>query len=636
MKRQLLAALAGCLVLPLAGWAQSDGSTIPNAPLYPTARPVRAPAITPARPAPTTGLQTPRPASPYNLQTIRPITPTPVQVPEPEYPTQKVGSNPVLLPTDLVPESTSTNPEPGTPQWSAAPAASFGQPIPQSSTSFKNPTEVVLPQTTLTETPPTPRMVLGSPVYTEPAPPSSTPPLPTYSAEPRGRTPRMTGTPTGPQMSTSPGTPAMAPATPSAVTPVPSAPTYQSMPAYPQAPNGAGGTLAEQIIRNPAGSCANGQCATPTAVCTTCQPCGPYGRVWVSAEYLYWQAKGANAPPLVTMSPAGTPVSQAGVLGTPGVSILSGGNSINNDWRSGFRVRGGLWLNDDQTLGLDGGGFWLGRNHERMSFGGDGSPIVSRPFFNPLNMAQASELVSFPGIVSGTTTVDSTSSIYGGDANIRKNLACGPCSRLDVLFGYRYLRMTDRVSITENLIATDPTNARAPIGTQISVMDTFDSSNTFNGGQIGLSGERRFGRLYLGGTVKVALGNTHSVVNINGATRITTPAPNSTTTSLVGGLLAQPSNIGSYATDRFSVVPEVGLNLGVQLTQNLRLFGGYSFLYWNNVSRAAEQIDYQVNPSQIPRQVPPSALQGTPRPLFPNRENDYWLHGLNVGLELRF
>ena len=128
MKRQLLAALAGCLALPALGWAQSDGSTIPNAPLYPTARPTRPATLAPARPV-----------SPYNTQ---PAQPLPAAPPAIVYPSQQA---PTLLPVDLAPQASS---------------ASFGEP--RSSISYK--VEPVL-QAPTPEIPvgPTPNPVIGAP-----------------------------------------------------------------------------------------------------------------------------------------------------------------------------------------------------------------------------------------------------------------------------------------------------------------------------------------------------------------------------------------------------------------------------------------------------------------------------------------
>src|SRR5262249_13371755 len=66
--------------------------------------------------------------------------------------------------------------------------------------------------------------------------------------------------------------------------------------------------------------------------------CGPPGRVWVRGEYLLWWTKSSPLPPLVTTSPIGTPVGEAGVLGQFGTSILFGGESVSDNPRSGGRV----------------------------------------------------------------------------------------------------------------------------------------------------------------------------------------------------------------------------------------------------------------------------------------------------------
>ena len=100
-----------------------------------------------------------------------------------------------------------------------------------------------------------------------------------------------------------------------------------------------------------------------------------------------------------------------------------------------------------------------------------------------------------------------------------------------------------------------------------------------------------------------------------------------------GGLLALPSNIGSYTANRFSVIPEVQANLGYQITENIRVFGGYSFLYWANVARSGGQIDLNVNPTLLPNNGPPS---GANRPAFQLHDTNFWAHGFNIGLEMRW
>jgi hypothetical protein len=88
---------------------------------------------------------------------------------------------------------------------------------------------------------------------------------------------------------------------------------------------------------------------------------------------------------------------------------------------------------------------------------------------------------------------------------------------------------------------------------------------------------------------KVALGNTHADVTIDGSTTVTDVAGNVVTTA--EGLLARSTNIGRFEDDQFAVVPEVGITLGYALTCRLYATLGYRFIYWSEVLRAGEQID---------------------------------------------
>ena len=78
-----------------------------------------------------------------------------------------------------------------------------------------------------------------------------------------------------------------------------------------------------------------------------------------------------------------------------------------------------------------------------------------------------------------------------------------------------------------------------------------------------------------------------------------------------------PTNIGEFNRNVFSVVPEVGRNVGYQLTDHIRTFVGYNFLYWSNVIRPGDQIDRVIDINNIPRFV--NVLPGTIPAVFPPR-----------------
>ena len=209
----------------------------------------------------------------------------------------------------------------------------------------------------------------------------------------------------------------------------------------------------------------------------------------------------------------------------------------------------------------------------------------------------------FPGVVNGFIGVHTSTDLYGFDANFRKNLICSCDYRVDGLVGYRYLNLQDDVTINENLTVLSADNPAIPQGTTFALQDRFKTINDFNGGQIGLAGETWSGRWYLSGRNLIALGNTHTETTISGVTVATTPG--GTPIVNAGGLLTQPTNIGTYNNDKFSVVYEAQTSLGYQVTDGIRAFVSYSFLYWTDVARAGDQIDFVVNSSQIP----PGALR---------------------------
>lgn len=420
-----------------------------------------------------------------------------------------------------------------------------------------------------------------------------------------------------------PATPAgpTTPTQPSATSPVP-----PSALGYPSA-GGLGGAC------GPDGTCAP---ACPT-ICDCL--CGPPGRFWVSAEYLLWRAKGQNIPPLITSAPPGTSRDTAGVLGAPTTSVLYGGGSdYNNNFRSGFRLNAGAWLDECQRCGIEGNFFFLGRSRDNYTAGSDGSQIITRPFFNVLQNRQDAELVSFspdtqlvssPGVLAGSVSVQNTSQLIGGGVNFLQNICCDPCGRLDLLLGYRHINLRDEVTINENLTALPGSNV--PAGTRFLIQDRFRTSNDFDGGVIGFNYERRFSHYFIGIRPTVALGNTHTVVTIDGSTQII--APNGTSQTFPGGLLTQPTNIGRYSSNTFSVVPEITVRAGVQLTDHLRAFVSYNYLYWSQVARAGDQIDLRVNTNQI---APPTALNGPANPAFELRRTGYYVQGIGFGAEYRW
>jgi hypothetical protein len=165
------------------------------------------------------------------------------------------------------------------------------------------------------------------------------------------------------------------------------------------------------------------------------------------------------------------------------------------------------------------------------------------------------------------------------------------------------------------------------------VQDKFATQNYFNGGQIGGTFERRWGRFDLDARASIAFGVTEQELNISGFQNVTLPGQ--ATQTFKGGLLAVGPNLGDFYQNRFSVAPEVTLNAGYWLLPNLKVHLGYNFLYWTNVIRPGEQIDRVVNLSYVPN-GPTVGSSSLVRPEALFQQSNMLVHGVQFGIEWRW
>ncbi|HZU36528.1 MAG TPA: BBP7 family outer membrane beta-barrel protein [Gemmataceae bacterium] len=353
-------------------------------------------------------------------------------------------------------------------------------------------------------------------------------------------------------------------------------------------------------------------------------------RFWLNSEYLLWWVRGQNLPPLVTTSPAGTPQALAGLLGQPTTTVLYGNSRVNDDSRSGFRFTVGSWLDCDHHWAIGAEYFMLENEATHFHADSTGTPILARPFFDVLAGAPARELIAFPGVASGNVNVGTSMQLLGAGVFLEGNLCCGCGYRVDGIVGYRYLQLKEGLGIDENVTSTAVGFNVPPVGTTFNVLDQFNTENEFNGVDLGLLSHWERGRLSLNLLTKVALGDTEREVNINGRTIIAVPGVPPQTFS--GGLLALGTNIGNHRSNTFSVVPELRIDVGYQITEHLRAFIGYDFLYWTDVARPGDQVNLNINTNNIPPVIP----GGPAQPAFQLHESSFWAQGINFGLGIRF
>lgn len=378
----------------------------------------------------------------------------------------------------------------------------------------------------------------------------------------------------------------------------------------------------EGFTWEPACGCAN--CVSPTATSRGRgrAPCG--GLVWSGrAEYLLWWMRGMSAPPLATTGPDGAVQAAAGVL--PAATTLFGDDELNDDVQSGGRFTISRRINDIRSWDFT----YLFLDEASQSFSGGAADftILARPFFNVELDREDSRLIVFSGLVTGDYNIDVATKFQSAEAVLRKTMQRDGRTDVDLTFGYRFADLDEELTMVE---ATESLSGPT-LGSNINLLDQFETSSQFHGGQIGLRMHkcpcRRWSLEVLG---KAALGGTRGRADISGSTTTTTATGDVST--VAGGLLTQESNIGSFTDDETSWIGEFGVTLRRRMACGWTASVGYSVLYWSDVMRAGSLVDRNVNPTQIP----PGTLDGEARPAPQVAFDGFWAQGIHLGLEHLF
>jgi hypothetical protein len=357
-------------------------------------------------------------------------------------------------------------------------------------------------------------------------------------------------------------------------------------------------------------------------------------RLWANADYMVTFMRGFNLPPLVTTSPPGTPSTSAGILGQSTTTILfGGGDRVTGDARPGFRLNFGVWFNPEQSLGIEAG--FLMTASEAAIFSGavtDGSAILARPFTNANFQTPQAVLVAFPGSTNGSIDIRANSNhVYGAYLDLAEKSYDDNGIRMYSLVGYRFYRYDESLRMQQNIIVTgDPLFVP---GTTVFTNDNFSTRNQFHGIDLGIRSQFDItSNLSLEVVAKVAVGEMHRDIDIGGNQTSTVPGASPVTRP--GGFFALSSNSGSFAESDWRAIPEVGATLGWKIRPNIALRVGYSFIYFNAIARAADQLDTTVNPQLAPGVGVP--VTGPQRPAFNLIRSDMWLQSLNFGLEFTY
>lgn len=379
-----------------------------------------------------------------------------------------------------------------------------------------------------------------------------------------------------------------------------------------------------------------------------CCPVNPScDRFWFRSDYLlWWVKKGPLATPLVTYG-SDRDFPFQGALGQPGTAVAYGGSGLNFGTFSGYRLSSGLALTADGGLAVQGSWMQLEKRSVRFNAASDagGNPVIARPILNAVNGQENSELDSSAATgIAGGIGVASSSRLQGWDLNLA---ASGPGNAgwlVQGLVGFRALDLTEAIVIQESFRditgfagGAGLTFLGAPVMTAapLTGSDSFHTYNHFYGPQLGSQLQWRSGLLSLSVLGKLALGVNQELVVINGSSSAVVN-PGTARSFAVGDVLALGSNIGRYFRNEFAVVPEGGLDLGVQLTSLVQAHIGYTFLYWSNVVRPGDALDRTVNRFTVPTDQNFGMGTGPGRPAFTWHGTDFWAQGINFGLAICF
>lgn len=389
---------------------------------------------------------------------------------------------------------------------------------------------------------------------------------------------------------------------------------------------------------------------------------------WTRVEYLGWTLRKSPIPlPLVTSASFSDSI--PGAIGQPGTKVLLGNKTEGKRWQNGFQISAGTTLNTGQALSIEGSYFLLPRVTIERSLnttGEPGAPNLAVPIYDVtgfwgLNGVPGETIYILPGPLldeagfEGRLSLKISSLFQGAALNCCAYLGCRDGFSLEGISGLRWLQLQE--DLTFNVHTKTAPNVSFPPGFY-NAKDRFRTANNFFGAQLGLHALYRRCNWFVEVTPKVSLGVLNQHVSTHGVGEtsdgnlfysIKGPA------QLVGGIFAQPTNIGNHSRNICAAAFETSLRVGYQVTSCLEIFLGYNFISISRVARPGDQMNRKINPTrtglaEVSRATvgtgsgpipfgtsgPAEAPQGPKEPRFHFKTRCFWAQGITTGAMLRF
>lgn len=365
-------------------------------------------------------------------------------------------------------------------------------------------------------------------------------------------------------------------------------------------------------------------------------------------DYLLWWANKDRVPVLVSSTTADPPdiTRTFGAFFQHETVPLLGGSGLQAGGLNGARFTAGIapsWF-----LPMEFSIFTIG-NQKLYKFQSDAngeSILIARPVTAvqlPINN-QVSYLAAFPELVRGGVRVDTSTNLWGFQANVfaeplTKDFDMkGVC--VDLLFGFRYLSLNEQIDIANSAYSLSPLVQLFFAGNTVGqndivfVRDSFRAYNTFAGGQVGTRANFSIGCFNVQLLGNLAVGKTFERIrNVGLSTNYQLDGPAITVPS---GILAVPSNMGTYSRDEYAVIPEGAVTLELPVCGWFRAYVGYNILYWSNVVRPGPQINTNVDTRQVATDIDNSPSSAVSQPAFSFHHSDFWAQGLTAGFAITY
>ncbi|MCO8120838.1 BBP7 family outer membrane beta-barrel protein [Stieleria sp. TO1_6] len=340
---------------------------------------------------------------------------------------------------------------------------------------------------------------------------------------------------------------------------------------------------------------------------------------WIRAEALIMFMQNRQSPALVSSADPGLfPVLPDGVV--------EFGEELDGGVSGGFRADVGRYLTD--RIGVGGRFTWIGENGDDFSMTGSGLDAngrsIGRPYYftptvNPGIAGEDSLIVSQLNLFSGSVDASFSTELVGAEAYGRLLFCKNKASRLEMIGGYSHWSLDDELGIRST--TTDLQTA-----TSNTFASRFDAENRFNGGQVGFESVITRGKWTARTLSKIHLGNMERTVNISGysdeSTAGAAPQPRTNSSLLVG------AQQGEESDDEFTFIPELNFTLGYRFREHVSFTVGYNFMYFDSVALAGQQINRNIDTTNLGAQVVPTG--------FDIVDGSLWVQGISLGASVDY